>query len=651
MADEQGVGLIPEHGAPADAGKRDDGQTEEERAAVKLAEQLFSKAKKARSKYDKDWVTCFRYFRGDQWSQKRPSYRHSEVINVVTSGIRNIVPILTDSQPQVQTTPEDPTDYEFSEIINQVVSAKWERENFNMIVAESIIDAGIVGTAIGAVPWCEEMAQGLGDFTFETCDPAHVFPDPSARDMNDRRGKFLCIAEPVDVAELREEYPDKRDKIKPDLSDAVTHNSYTDEAQEFAFKSPVDNRMMVADSRSAQTGNPDLALKLTCYILSDEVVTKKTTMTDAQTGEQVENEVQVKKFPRGRKIVTAGGQLLCDEEIPYEDGKFPYARLVNDIIPRSFWGEGEVMPQKSPQDIVNRLISYFLDYMIIVGNPHWVVDTEAQVDVDNITNEPGMIILKKGIGKAEQVPGISPPPYLINTLQYFVGDIFSKISGYNEVSQGFLDKANLSGEAIAQLTEASQTRLRAKARNLDAYLNQLGQLFLSRILQYYTLPRIVRITGTDGSAAAKYFKFHVERQPVVGKDQQPQMDDLGQPVTQTVATYSEWMPGDEAMGAPGMFATPKQIPLKGALDVRITTGAGHMFKKAQTDQQAERLFDKGILDAEDFLEKIDYPNREKVIEKWKQRQAAQAAADAAAQGLPPGAPPPPDAPPPQEIPA
>ncbi len=610
----------PEHaptGSPDP--KVQDDQSAEEREAVKLAEKIFAKNKKARSPYDKEWPTFFRYFRNDQWKNKRPVYRHSEVINVITSNIRNIVPILTDTQPQVQTTPEDPTDFEFSEIINQVISSKWERDNNNGIVAESIIDACCVGTAIGHVPWLEDLDDGIGDYVFETCDPAHVFPAPNMRDMNDRRGKTLVIAEPVDVSELWEEYPDKKGKIKPDLSEAISYNSYQDDAQEFAFKSPVDNRMMVADgARGYQQGNPDLVLKVTAYILSDEVCQTKETIVDSQAGTSQEIEKTVKKYPNGRKIVCASGILLEDSEIKYDDGKFPYARLINDVMPRCFWGEGEIANQKSPQDIVNKLISYFLDYMIIVGNPHWVVDSEAQVDVDNITNEPGMIVVKKKGGEATQVPGISPPPYLINTMQYFIGEVFSKINGQNEISQGALSKSNLSGEAISQLTEASQTRLRAKARNLDAYLNQVGQLMFSRIMQYYNLPRIVKITG-DGTGAAQYFKFSVEKKPV-----DPMNPASG---TQSVATYQRYEQNDMGSGA---FGEVKQVPLKGKLDVRITTGTSLPFMKAKRDTQAERLFDKQILDAEDFLETIEYPNRERIVEKWKQRQMMAAQAEAAA---------------------
>ena len=615
--------MVPEHQGVHEPQRKDE-QTDEQRAAVKLVDRLYQKARKARSKSDMDWPTYFRYFRGDQWQTKRPSYRHSEVINITTANIRNIVPVLTDPQPQVTTTPEDPTDFEFSQIMNQVISSKWDRDNTNMIVAECIIDACVTGTALAGVPWVESLAQGLGDYVVESEDIAHCFPDPTARDMNDRRGKFLVIAEPVDVQELREDYPDFKERIKPDLSDPIAFNSYNDEATKFEFKSPVDNRMITSDSRSVgQQGNPDLVLKFTAYILSNDVISQKECEIDHQTGEKKETEYNVKKYPNGRKIVVANNLCLEDDEIKYEDGRFPYARLVNDIIPRCFFGEGEIGPQKSPQDITNKLISYLLDYLIIMGNPYWVIDSEAQVDVDNITNEPGQIIVKKKAGTAQQVPGLSPPPFILNTLQYFMQDVFSKISGNNEISQGALTKANLSGEAITQLTEASQTRLRAKARNLDAFLNQLGQLIVSRILQFYNLPRVVRVTGDQGTAA-KYFKFSVQDQPVVGEDGKPVMI-AGKPKTQKVASYQQYH-RDEANGNVSLGPV-KNVPLKGALDVRISTGTALPFMKAKRDSQAERLFDKGVLDAEDFLTNIEYPNRENIISKWKERQAAAAAAN------------------------
>lgn len=628
--------MIPEHSQTKSSGEvAKQEQSEEERSAVRLAEKLFSKAKKARSRYDKDWCTYFKYFRGDQWTTKRPSYRHSEVINVITSHLRNILPILTDPLPQVTAIPEDPTDYEFAQILQQVISSKWDRDGYNQIVAESLIDAGVVGTAIGYIPWIDSLKDGLGDYVFETVDPAHVFPDPQARDVNDRRGKFFCVAEPVDISEIREEYPDKADKVKPDLSDAISFNSYLDEAQEFQFKSPVDNRMMVADSRSPQQGNPDLVLKLCVYVLSDEVISKKETVVDSQTGESQTIDQDVKKYPKGRKIVTAGGILLEDSEIKYDDGKFPYARLINDVVPRAFWGDGEIMTLKSPQDIINKLSSYMMDYLIIMCNPVWVIDSEAQVDVDNITNEPGMILLKKKGGEARREQGVPPPPFIQNMMQYFMSDVFAKISGQNEISQGALDKSQLSGEAISQLTEASQTRLRAKARNLDQYLNQVGQLMVSRILQYYTLPRVVRLTGKDG-VADQYFKFMVEDQPKMNELGEPVVDGMGQPETQKVATYSEFVPGQ---GGPGEFATPKQVPLKSSLDVRITTGTALPFMKAKRDAQAERFFDKQILDAEDLLKIIEYPNKEAIIQKYNARQQAMAAQ----QAPPPGAPPQPAA--------
>jgi hypothetical protein len=191
---------IPEHYAPAnDTSGPPIGYepTESETAAVKLVEQLFSIAKKAKEPNDAKWVDFYKFFRGRQWPERRPSYRHSEVLNYIFSEVQTVLVLLTDNRPNIDVTPEDPSDLEFSEILSQILVSKWDRNAWAQVLAEAITIASIYGSAIASVEWNPKLQRGLGDFTFETEDPFHIFPDPNAKSrVNDEHCDWVIRAKP-----------------------------------------------------------------------------------------------------------------------------------------------------------------------------------------------------------------------------------------------------------------------------------------------------------------------------------------------------------------------------------------------------------------------------------------------------------------------
>lgn len=592
---------LQEHEAPEKIQTEGSAQyqpTDEDKEAIKLVEKLFDKAKKHKAIYDEKWINYYHMFRGKQWKEARPSYRHSEVFNMIFQSIQSTVPIQTDSRPRFSFLPQEPSDREFSDILNDVAESDWVRLNWLEQLTEVIYDANIYGTGTSECCYDADAMMGMGDISYKSFDPFYIFPDPSARDVN-LDACYVVTAEPLDVDVIKRRYPDKKEFIKPDLVDMLS--SSKNDLSPFRFKSPVDIKVTMEGGNPQELTYKDKALLVTLYTKSDEY--EEDEVQSEETGEKAYE--QKLKYPNGRKIVICNGVLLENNENPYDDGLFPFQRLINYTLPREFWGISEIEQLEGPQKTFNKLISFALDVLTLMGNPIWLNPTSSDVDSDMLTNRPGLVVEHNPGHAPTRIEGVQLQPYVLNLAQ----DIrvwFNEISGSQDITRGVQPSGITAASAISSLQDAAQTRLRQKARHLDAYLQSLGQQYVNRVFQFYTAPRVFRVTGKDG--ASKYFKMHVTT------------DDQGNKKA-TVENEGQ----------------VKEYAIKGQFDVRVSTGSSLPFAKAEKEQRMLNFFDRGIIDAEEVLKGTEYPNWEAVLQRVQERKEAeaQAAAQAQAQSQPP----------------
>lgn len=583
--------ILAEHEAPEEVNTVGPAQyqpTDEERKALKLVEKLFDKAKKHKAIYDEKWVNYYHMFRGKQWKEARPSYRHSEVVNMIFQTIQSTVPIQTDQRPRFTFLPQEPTDRDFADILNEVAEADWIRNNWSEQLTEVIYDSNFYGTGMSKLYYDPDALMGMGDIVYESVDPFYSFPDPSSTDVN-KKSRYFIEAEPMDVEEIKRRYPHMKDYIKPDLIDMLS--SSKNDLSPFRFKSPVDIKVTMEGGNPQELTYKDKALLVCAYLKSDEY-------EEFQTEEGYEQRL---KYPNGRKIVVCNGVVLEDGPNPYDDGLFPFQRLINYTLPREFWGISEVEQLEGPQKTFNKLISFALDVLTLMGNPIWVVDSNSDVDTDHLTNRPGLIVEKNPGSTVTRVEGVQLQPYVLQ-LANSMREWFNEISGSQDVTRGVQPTGITAASAISSLQDAAQTRLRQKARHLDATLQSLGQQYVSRVFQFYDAPRIFRITNKEG--VDRYFKMHIEK----AKEGQ---DYKYKAVVEQEGEHREYF-------------------IKGEFDVRVATGSTLPFAKAEKEQRLLNLFDRGILDAEEVLKGIDYPNWEAILQRIEDKKMAEAQAQAQA---------------------
>ncbi len=612
--------------------------TDEEKKTIKMVEKLFSKAKKHRSQYDKRWTDFYHMFRGKQWKEQRPSYRHAEVINHIFKSIQSTVPIQVDARPRFEFLPEEPSDQPLAEILNEAAESDWTRKGWSEQLLEVIYDSNIYSTGLSKMMYDPNADQKRGDLVYESLDPMYSYPDPDAYDVN-KKCWFFIYAEPMDVKKIKRRYPNVKEFIKPDLSDLAS-SAKTDVGSQ-RYRSPVDNQTILTETGTLGSMSKDRALLITCWLTpemcEDDFEEQDISETDPATGIVTPKFQQIAKYPNGRKIVLCNNVLCEDEPNGYDDALIPYQRYVNYMLPREFWGISEVEQLEGPQKAFNKMVSFALDVMTLMGNPIWIVPTSTGIDTDNFTTKPGMVLEPEGESRPERVPGVELQPYVLQLIDR-MGQWFDSISGSQDVTRGVNPTGVTAASAISSLQEAAQTRIRQKARNLDVYLQYLGQMWLSRTFQFRTAPQIYRLTGKNG--VEKYFRMTVENydvtapQPVMHPETgQPMADSLGQPQTQQVPTGETGKRVTVQPYGPNGLIDPtaqQQYETRAKFDVRVTTGSSLPFAKADKEQKLLNYFDRGIIDAEEVLKGSDYPNWQAVLQRVQAAQQQAAAAQAAA---------------------
>jgi len=568
-------------------------QPEEAQETVKQVMKMFYKAKKVRDKYSCNWLHYYKMYRGDQWDGiKMPRFRQKEIVNLIASAINSGVALQTDARPRITFVPTEPQDTEFAQVMNELVEFDWESNNWLEVLTEIVIDGNLYGIGYSQQGYDPEAMYGVGAATYESEDPFYCYPDFEAKDINGKDSEFFIVAKPVDTQRLKRKYPDFEDVIKSDVSDFVQSSKTAINDFKLAWQS-TDREMPDAsyfsgytDSESDQT----LLFEVWMKPYDTKEVEVETGEMDDEGSPILTTEVH-KVYPNGRKLTIASGILLEEGPLEFDNQSFPFAKYVNRVLPREFYGISELENLESPQRVFNKLVNASLEVMNYMGNPIWIVSTDSGINPRKLVNRTGLVVEKEPGSEARREPGVQLSPSALSLIDRFE-NYFNNLSGQTDVSQGKTPGSVTAASAIEQLQAASQTQIRQKQRQLDMYLRDVGRQYADIVLERYSQPRVVRVTGEKDDA--RYFKMHLTTT----------MDGQRQ------ASVVDMQTGEM-----------KNYLINGQFDIRVNTGSSLPFTVAEKESKVFALFDRGIIDAEEVLDALEYPDREAILQRVAERQA------------------------------
>lgn len=272
-----------------------------------------------------------------------------------------------------------------------------------------------------------------------------------------------------------------------------------------------------------------------------------------------------------RLIKTVGSVVLYDGPNPDEKNGIGHIPLVpfygykDDTI----YGFGEVKNIINAQRSLNDVDQREIEGLRVVSNPGWVSDHEAEVPEGTLTNEPGIHVKKKkGTEVRRLEPGqVSPQLERRKSLD---AEFMEDASGINRESQGNM-ASSASGVAITKLQTQAIGRIRLKDRYLQYYsMKRLAIITAHLILVHWTSEKEFRLKSDDSQVEDVVFD------PI-------RMEDLGYSVT-------------------------------------ISPGSMAGLDKDALNAFYMQLLDKQHITFEEFLLVADFPKKEILLKKLREKQ-------------------------------
>jgi len=467
---------------------------------VKRIKAMVEMAKKSRRKTSEVWRESEKLYMGEHWAgMNMPEFKNQLTLDMIANVIDTQIPIMSSKPPKIDVIPvgsEDETRF-IANTLQAQLDDLWYMRDMATLVPEWLTDYLVYGTGIVKLNW--NMHDDLPDC--DIVDPFSFYVNPSATKLEN--AQYIVHMAPRPLYEIQKLFPEKGKFVKP----MGKLNEY--EALKITDVQQGDKALVQVTDTQGQETNYFEGESEAMQNLEDRALLIEVWMRDGSVEYTNEDDkVGKPKYPGGiRKVCMANDVILYDGPSRYQfldqmnrcPYPFPFVVMKNGGSAHSFWGKPEPKRLKSINLALDRIASQVMDNIHLMANPMWLVDETADVQ-DQINNKPGAIIRKRGPGSVTMQQPSSMPGYVFNFYQLMV-DMFETVSGVTRSTMGKQEPNVTSGIQAQTYMKAASNKIDFKARQLDAAMQVLGQMWIAMIKNMGEKMHTLETKDAEGNTA------------------------------------------------------------------------------------------------------------------------------------------------------
>lgn len=539
------------------------------------------------------WIDCYELSRNLHW--KNPSAKVPLVsANLLFSHRQRTVSTLTDNNPTFNVTQVGQVDDDNEEIFHRYLKTAefwWGDQEQQSVLERSVGNGELYGCTVEKVAFNPDLEYGIGEVESNVVDPMHfgVYP---VKTQDSQKADANLHYYPISLREARRRWPEQAARIVADRDwiDQIgdtrleVQNNMARQSRGYISTIAGTIKNILSDADDDQKGG-DEVLVVECWVKDYTRITIEEPVY-GDDGQVVGTDVfEEDLYPGNIRCVTScnGGKVVLDDRInpsinwdvlPLEQAmntylfsRFPFSVTVSITDTTNMWGMTDFEQLKQLNIEVNKTLSQMTLVKDKVSRVKVVNPKDSGVANSEFTNRPGIINPRNQM-VAQGIRYMDPPKFpldLEKALEVY-RDFFTIVSGAFE-----LESANTPGreviayKAIAALLERAATMMRSKIRNYTKMIRVRGRMFISCAQNWYTEERFISY--------------------------EEEGEDLVMPIS-----------GEQLI-----------IPAK----LNVVSGSTMPVSRVQEREEALELYNKGAIDAEELLKKLDWPDYKQVVMRLK----------------------------------